>query len=265
MEKGYAVVTGASQGLGRAIALELARQGFGIIAVARTRSKLDEVVSSCATLNGNRAMALEADLVAEGAVAHLVDRIERSDLPIEVLVNNAGGAAWGMFADRPLQDHVQLIRLNVSVPIELTHRLLPFLRRNKKAYILNIGSMAGYSSLASMSTYSGSKAFVLRWSRALRMELKGTGVKVTCVCPGSVITGFTERAGMQAMDDLAKRFGHQPGPIAKAAVNAMLRGCAELVPGRLDRLTSALMGLFPESVVERIGSDIYLKRLPRKQ
>ena len=116
-----------------------------------------------------------------------------------------------------------------------------------------------------MSTYSGSKAFLLRWSRALRMELKGTGVDVCCVCPGSVITGFTERAGMQAMDDLAKRFGHEPEPIAKAAVRAMLHGRAELVPGRLDRFTSLLMGLFPESMVERIGSDIYLKRLPQRR
>ena len=262
MEKGYAVVTGASQGLGRAIALELAGRGYGIIAVARTRSKLDEVVAACAARNKERAIAFEADLIAEGAVAQLADRIERSGLPIEVLVNNAGGAAWGFFADRPLEDHTHLIRLNVSVPIELTHRLLPLLRKSPQAFILNMGSMAAYSSLASMSTYSGSKAFVLRWSRALRMELKGTGVNVTCVCPGSVITGFTERAGMQAMDDLAKRFGHAPEPIAKAAVSAMLRGKAELVPGRLDRFTSLLMGLFPESMVERIGSDIYLKRLP---
>jgi short-subunit dehydrogenase len=265
MEKGYAVVTGASQGLGRAIALELAARGYGIIAVARTRGKLDEVVSACAAVNQERAVAIEADLIADGAVAQLADRIERSGLRVEVLVNNAGGAAWGMFAEKALEDHAKLIRLNVSAPIELTHRLLPLLRKNSKAFILNIGSMAAYSSLASMSTYSGSKAFLLRWSRALRMELKGSGVNVSCVCPGSVITGFTERAGMQAMDDLAKRFGHEPAPIARAAVSAMLRGRAEFVPGRLDRITSWLMGLFPESMVERIGSDIYLKRLPNRR
>jgi len=262
MEKGYALVTGASQGLGRAIALELAARGYGILAVARTRVKLDEVVASCAALNGDRAMAFEADLTADGASASVADHIERSNLSLQVLVNNAGETVWGRFAEKPLTDHLRLMRLNNTVPVELTHRLLPTLRRNTSAYILNIGSMAGYSAMATMSTYSGSKSFVLRWSRALRMELKGTGVLVCCVCPGSVITGFTERAGMQAMDDLAKRFGSPPEPIARIAVNALFAGKAEVVPGKLDRFTAWLMGLLPQSLVERIASDIYLKRLP---
>ncbi|MEO8590748.1 MAG: SDR family oxidoreductase [Flavobacteriales bacterium] len=264
MEKGYALVTGASQGLGRAIALELAARGYGIVAVARTRSKLDEVVAACSALNGGRALAIESDLTAPGAVPDLVERIERSGCKIQVLANNAGEAVWGRFAEQPLSDHLRMMRLNMIVPVELTHLLLPMLRRNAPAYILNIGSMAGYNAMATLSTYSGSKSFVLRWSRALRMELKGTGIAVCCVCPGSVITGFTERAGMQVMDDLAKRFGSPPEPIARAAVKALFAGKAEVVPGAMDRFTAGLMGLFPESLVERIASGIYLKRLPRR-
>ncbi len=262
MDKGYALVTGASQGLGKAIALELAERGYGILAVARTKHKLDEVVASCAVINGGRAFAIEADLTAPDAVGRLMDRIDHDAQPITVLVNNAGEAIWGRFAEKPLEDHLRMMRLNMTFPVELTHHLLPILRKAPKAYILNVGSMAAYNAMATLSTYSGSKSFLVRWSRSLRLELRGTGVEVCCVCPGSVITGFTERAGMQVMDELAKRFGHPPGPIAKAALKALFAGKAEVVPGLANRFTVFAMGLFPEGLVERIASSIYLKKLP---
>jgi short-subunit dehydrogenase len=261
MEKGYALVTGASQGLGRAFAIGLAERGFGIVAVARTTAKLSETVAECGKLNSARAIAIEADLVAPDAVEKLVQQIEATDLPITVLVNNAGEAIWGRFADKPLDDHLRMMRLNMSVPIELTHRLLPRLRKAPKAYVLNVGSMAGYNAFATLGTYSGSKSFIVRWSRSLRMELSGTGIQVCCVCPGSVTTGFTERAGMQVMDDLAKRFGHPPKPVAEAALNALFAGKAEVVPGFFNKVTVLVLGLLPEAIVERVASSIYLKKL----
>lgn len=261
MEKGYALVTGASQGLGRAIALQLAERGYGIIAVARTRSKLDEVIQKCGSMNGGRTLVIESDLTAEHAATKLVDQVMTSALKLDILVNNAGEAIWGRFAEKPLEDHLRMMRLNINVPIELTHLLLPLLRRSESAYILNIGSMAAYNAMATLGTYSGSKSFILRWSRSLRMELEGSGIKVCCACPGSVITGFTERAGMQALDDLAKRFGHPPEPVAKAALNALFAGKAEVIPGLMNRITVFVMGLLPEGLVERIASGIYLKKL----
>ena len=215
-----------------------------------------------AALNGGRATAIECDLTAHGAVATLVQQVGSIGAPIEVLVNNAGEAIWGLFQDKPLEDHQRMMTLNMAVPVELTYRLLPSLRQNKNSYVLNVGSMAGYNAMATLGTYSGSKAFVLRWSRSLRLENRGTGLHVCCVCPGSVITGFTERAGMQVMDDLAKKFGKPPEPIAKAALNALFKGRAEVVPGALDGLTAWVMGLLPTGLVERIASGIYLKRLP---
>lgn len=261
MDIGYALVTGASQGLGRAFAIGLAQRGFGVIAVARSTAKLAETVAACSKLNGARAIAMEADLVAPGAVDKLVQRIEATGLPITVLVNNAGEAIWGRFAEKPLADHLRMMRLNMDVPVELTHRLLPSLRKVPKAYVLNVGSMAGYNAFATLGAYSGSKSFILRWSRSLRMELSGTGVEVCCVCPGSVITGFTERAGMQVMDDLAKRFGHPPEPVAEAALKALFAGKPEVVPGFFNKVTVLILGLLPEGIVERVASSIYLKKL----
>lgn len=262
MLHGYALVTGASQGIGRAVAMDLAGRGYGVLAVARSQAALDDVVKACGSLNGGRASALVVDLFASDAVDHILHAIANLPEPLTVLVNNAGQAFWGRFADIRLEDHRRLLRLNVEVPMELTHRCLPLLCTQPKAYILLISSMTAYSSVATLASYAGSKAFILRWGRSLRMELRSTGVQVCCACPGSVITGFTARAGMQVMDDLARKFGHPPERIAKAVVSALLAGRAEVVPGILDGITAWLMKKLPSAWSEQVASGIYLKRLP---
>ena len=169
-----------------------------------------------------------------------------------------------MFGELVLEDQQRMMRLNMDVPVDLTHRLLPVLTDSRKAYILNISSMTAYTAMATFAVYAASKAFVLRWSRSLRLWLKGGPVSVTAVCPGSILTGFTQRARMQAMDDLAAKFGTGPEPVAKAAVQAMLKGKAEVVPGLLNTITAQLQRLMPGSLNERVASGIYLKRLPRR-
>ena len=264
-QQGYALITGGSQGIGAAIALELARKGFGVIVTARSEAALHDVRTKAAALNGGRAHALVVDLLEPDSPDRLLRSIRELGLPLTCLVNNAGHAHWGLFGDEPMDEHRKLMRLNMDVPVQLTHALLPELKKAKRAYILNTSSMTAFHALASMALYAASKAFILRWSRSLRIELKGTSVTVTAVCPGAVITGFTARAGMQAMDDLAKKFGTPPEPVAKSAVAAMLKGAPEVVPGFLNKLTRVFQGLMPMSVNEGAASGIYLKRLPRRK
>lgn len=260
-ERGLALITGASQGIGAALAVELARRGHAVLVVARSAEKLEAVRKEAAAANGGRAHALALDLLVPGAVDRLVAHVAELRMPLTCLVNNAGQGLWGLFGDLTLEEQRRMMRLNMDVPVELTHRLLPLLKSAERAYILNIASMVAHHALASMAIYSGSKAFMLRWSRSLRIELRGTGVGVTCVSPGSVITGFTERAGMQAMDDLARKFGTPPGPVAKAAVDAMLRGRPEVVPGLMNAIASRVQGWLPAGMSEMAASGIYLKRL----
>lgn len=264
-DRGYALITGASQGLGAAIALELARNGFGVLMVARSEAALKQVASEAATYNGGRTGILVTDLFAPNAVDRIVTWAKGTDKPITCLVNNAGQGLWGLFGELPLEEQLRMMHLNMTVPVELTHHLLPQLKRAERSYVLNISSMTAYSAMATFAVYSGSKSFLLRWSRSLRLELRGTPVSVTAICPGSIITGFTERAGMMAMDDLARKFGTGPEPVAKAAVQAMLSGKAEVVPGLLNRITAGLQGVMPDSLNEKIASGIYLKRLPKKE
>jgi len=261
-DRGYALITGASQGLGAALATELAGHGFGVLLVARSAQALQEVARQAGALNGGRAHVLTADLFAPGAVEQVADRVHGLNVPLTCVVNNAGQGLWGRFDGLGLGDQLRMMHLNMDVPVELTHRLLPLLKGAKRAYVLNISSMTAYTALATMAVYGGSKAFLLRWSRALRAELAGTGVSVTAVCPGSIITGFTARAGMQAMDDLARKFGSGPGPVAASAVKAMLKGKAEVVPGLLNRITAKAQGWLPDSLNEKVANGIYLKRLP---
>ncbi len=263
-DRGYALVTGASQGLGAAIALELARNGFGVLLVARSKLALDAVAAQAAILNQGRAQVFTADLFAPEAAAQIATWAQSLNVPITCLVNNAGQGLWGLFKDLPLEDQQRMMRLNMDVPVDLTYRLLPSLVAARRAYILNISSMTAYSAMATFAVYAASKAFLLRWSRSLRLELKDGPVRVTAICPGSIITGFTERAGMTAMDDLARKFGTGPGHVAQSAVRAMLKGKAESVPGWLNAITAAIQGLLPAGINERIASGIYLKRLPLK-
>ena len=260
MQRGYALVTGASNGIGRAMAIELAKHGFGIVGVARSADKLDKAMQECGTHNGGRVRALPADLSEPGAVDRIIGSI--GSLELDAVVNCAGYAVWGRFAQLPLEEQLGMFRVNVQVPMELTHPLLPRLLQRPRGYVLNMSSATAYSAVATLGVYAAGKSFLLRWSRALRLELAGTNVTVTCICPGSVTTGFTERAGMQAMDELAQRFGKPPAAIAGVAVKAMLTGRAEVVPGALDKLTALLMRIMPATLTERVASGIYLKRLP---
>lgn len=264
-DRGYALVTGASQGIGAAIALELASQGFGVVLTARSTAALEEVRAKAAALNGGRAKALAADLLASDGVERIVRFIQEERIALTCLVNNAGHAHWGLFTEEPFAEQRKMMRLNMEVPVELTYALLPEMRKAPRAYILNTSSMTAFHALASMAIYAASKAFVLRFSRSLRIELKGSPVSVTALCPGSVITGFTAHAGMQAMDDLARKFGTPPEPVAKAAVAAMLNGKAEVVPGLLNKITVAVQKITPMSLTEGTASGIYLKRLPLRK
>ncbi|HEY0975996.1 MAG TPA: SDR family NAD(P)-dependent oxidoreductase [Flavobacteriales bacterium] len=261
-DKGLAVVTGASQGLGEAIALELAKEGYAVLVVARSTEALNRVRDRAAALNNDRAHALVLDVLAPDAAQRIERSVREIGVPLTCLVNNAGQGLYGLFGELGVEEQLRMMRLNMEVPVRITHALLPLLRQAPKAHVLNISSMTAYGAIATLAGYSGSKAFIWRWSRSLRIELSGTSVGVTCVCPGSILTGFTERAGMQVMDDLARKFGTGPEPVARTAVRAMLKGKAESIPGAANWITAKLQQLLPAGPVERIASGIYLKRLP---
>ena len=173
-----AIVTGASGGIGRAVALDLAAAGAHVVAVARTEAKLEELAEQA----DGRLTPFPADLCDQGERERLVADVG----PVDVLVNNAGMAWLGDVVDIPVEDLQTVVALNLLAPIDLTRRLLPGMIVRRTGHVVNIGSILGYASTPPLVVYSATKAGIGAFTEGLRREITGTGVDVTLITPGAV-------------------------------------------------------------------------------
>jgi short-subunit dehydrogenase len=247
----YAIVTGASKGIGRDIAILLAKKGYKLLLIARSATELKQLAEELQ----NNSLYFAIDLSEPGAVKKVAEFC--NNLPISVLVNNAGYGLWGNFEESDIQQQLNMLQLNINAVIELTHYLLLQLKQ-QPSYILNISSTAAYQAVPTLAVYAASKAFVLSFSRALRVELKGS-VSVSCLCPGPTDTGFAQRAGMDALAELAEKFNMQPAAVAKLGVEGMFKKRAEIIPGFLNKLSATGARYINKSLVERISAELYKK------
>ncbi|MDU0369830.1 SDR family NAD(P)-dependent oxidoreductase [Hymenobacter endophyticus] len=256
-----ALITGASRGIGRAMALELAQRGYDVLLTARSEPQLNEVAAEARKL-GRAAQVLPLDLASPGAAEQLAAWATAQTTELAVLVNNAGYGLWGRFEDLSLAEQQDMLQLNMHLPVALTHALLPTLRRQLKAYILNVASTAAYQAVPTLTLYAASKAFLLSFSRGLRYELRDTSVSVTCLSPGATTTDFAGRAGMNAeLQATANKVSMTPAQVAQAGIGALLAGEAELIPGALNKVSATLTSFVPKSLTERIAAGIYEKHL----
>ncbi|QIP15731.1 SDR family oxidoreductase [Spirosoma aureum] len=254
----YALITGASKGIGLAIAEELARRKFDLLLVARSKALLQEVSQRLAATHGVKTDFLAADLAETGAAQRVVDWCQTKNYAIQFLINNAGYGLSGPFEKHSLAEHTDMMRVNMTTLVELTYLFLPQLRQLSKAYILNIGSSAAYQAIPGLSLYSASKVFVLQFSRGLRLELKRSSVSVTCVCPGATDTAFVDRAQIgEKGRKAAERVNMTPTEVARQAVEATLAGKAEVVTGVLNKLGKLMAWLLPKGIVETAAGSIY--------
>lgn len=258
--KGYALITGASSGIGWSMAIKLAGGGYDLLLTARSEDKLKELSQLVTSKYGIKAEYLPLDLSAEDAPAAINDWCGRLKINPVVLINNAGYGLWGKFDALNLDDEINMHRLNTESLIKLTYLLLPRLKANPKSYILNVASTAAYQAVPTLAVYSATKAFVLLFSRGLGMELADTGVSVSCLCPGPTDTGFTKRAGMDAMADVAEKFNMDADEVAAVAIKGLFKGKAEIVPGLLNKLSVFGVRHLPKSIPERIAARLYQRK-----
>jgi short-subunit dehydrogenase len=167
----------------------------------------------------------------------------------------------GAFEKLSLDEQLNMMWLNMSTMVQLTHHTIPLLRRHSgKSYVLNVASTAAYQAIPYLGIYAASKSFVLLFTRALRHEMMGSNVSVTCLSPGAVETHFMERAGMDKMEKIAKqaaKFNMQPDVVAEFGIKAMLNGKAEVIPGFVNKLGMVMTNLLPKNVVESAVRKIY--------
>jgi uncharacterized protein len=254
----FALITGASKGIGKAIALQLAARKKDLLLVARSEPQLRELCAEVQKNYGITAHYLSLDLSKKEAARQVFDWCDKNNYEVDVLVNNAGYGLSGAFDKYSLEEHLNMMQLNMNVLIELTYHFLPNLKKQPKAHILNIASSAAYQAVPFLSVYAASKSFVLQFSRGLHLELEKTNVSVTCISPGATDTAFVDRAQIGAKGlELAKKFNMQPDEVAKIAVNAMYKGKTEVITGFLNKLGAALAWLLPKKTIEKASAKIY--------
>ena len=232
-EKQWAVVTGASSGLGAIFADQLAKRGLSLVLTGRDESRLNAVAQ--------RVSATDVELVVGdlGTDAGVTDLIARLDgRHIEVLVNNAGFGTYGPFAEVDAGREHELVAVNVDALVRLTHAVLPGILARNSGGILNVASTIAFQPGPYQATYGASKAFVLSLSQALWAETRGTGVTVTALCPGPTRTGFVDALGSDVSHTAVYRHLAEPEPVVAAGLRALDRGHALVVPGLRNRVMS---------------------------
>ncbi|WPP50667.1 SDR family NAD(P)-dependent oxidoreductase [Catalinimonas niigatensis] len=226
----YTLITGASSGIGAAIARRCAREGFNLILVARTTHLLEALAKEIEENHKVVVQVITADLLSPNAAYHLYTTCQKNKWPVRILINNAGLGLWGNFQDLSLEHMVEMMQLNQQLLVELTHFFIPMLREVPYAHILNVSSTASFQPVPYFSVYAASKSFVLSFSRGLRKELEPYKINVSCLCPGPTESEFFSKSGFKKID-WAKGAFMKTGEVADIAINSLLEKKAIIIPG----------------------------------
>ena len=259
-----ALVTGASSGIGAAIALELAAHGVGLVLTARRRDALEAVATAC-TERGSRVEIVTVDLGRAGAATGLWNTV-RTTGSVDILINNAGFGYFRAFSAADWRRDAEMMQLNMTTLVELSRRFIDDRRTatvHSRAYLLNIASIGAYQSVPNMALYAASKAFVRNFTEALHDELRGSPISATCVCPGGTVTGFHAAAGAGNYGWLANATMMSAEAVARIAVRAMLRGKRTVVPGVPNKIATWSVRLVPRTIASWLASRVLGK--PRSE
>jgi len=248
-----ALVTGASGGIGYELAKLFAHDHYNLILVARSGSKLAQFADELQRQFGVSVKAIPLDLAAPPAPQFLFDQLQREDVAVDILVNNAAYGKFGEFADIPLEETLGQIQLNVTALTHLTKLFLAPMIERRSGKIMNVASTAGFQPGPLMAVYYATKAYVIWFSEALANELKGSGVNVTCFCPGATETGFAKRA-----DTESSRLFKQMGPmdaktVAQDGYRGLMKGKGLVISGFHNWLLAESVRFAPRKVVTSIS------------
>jgi len=245
-----ALVTGASSGIGRALAEALARRGAALVLTARRQPELDAAAAALRDAHGVAVETIALDLAAPDAAATLWQRAT-ADGPVSMLINNAGFGQYRRFAEVDPARDAELIALNVAAPVALAHAFVAATAPTPRRYLLNVASIVAWQAIPHFATYGASKVFLRNFSEALHYELAPRGVGVTCLCPGGTRTEFHAVAGAGDYGRVSRAAMLDAAPVAEAGVRGLLAGKKTVIPGKLNRLSCFFTGLLPRGLASR--------------
>ncbi len=254
MAQEIVLITGASSGIGEALAKRLARDGRHLGLVARRADRLEALAQEIQRQHGVTAHSIPMDLTKPGAGRELSDEVERRGLTVDWLVNNAGFGTVGRIDRLPVDKELEEIQLNVAALVDLTTRFTPAMVQRGRGAVINISSVGGFAPGPYMATYCATKAFVLSFTEAIAAELRSTGVKVLCVCPGFTRTAFQDVAEVDA--SAVPSFAWMSADdVADQAVRAVGHGPV-LVNGFMNGVMARMMHLMPHALTSRITESM---------
>jgi uncharacterized protein len=251
-----ALVTGASGGIGEDIARLLAADGRNVVLLARSVGKLQALADDLQRAHRITATVLVQDLSIPSAAQAVAEALDRQKLTIDILINNAGFGTRGPLAETDAAAIEQMLNVNVVALSMLTRRLLPGMIERRRGRILNVASTAAFQPGPYMAAYYASKAYVLSLSEALSTETEGTGVTVTCLCPGPTRTGFQSRANIENVRLLRVLNTMSSADVARAGYDGMIAGRALVVPGLLNKVTVQANRFSPRSLSRKITRSL---------
>jgi len=251
----YALVTGASSGIGYELAKLFAKDGKNLVIVARNESRLEQVKAELENRYQIRVKVLPKDLSDSKAPSEIFSELEKDNISVDVLVNNAGLGVYGMFSETDLQKELEMIQVYIAATTHLTKLFLKKMLENKSGKILNVASGVAFLPVPLWSVYSASKAYVLYFSEALANELRGTGVSVTCLCPPQTETPFFKRANMEDAK-IAKGKKMDAATAAEAGYMALNRGKVVAIPGLKSKSLGFLIRITPRNVITKVARSM---------
>ena len=257
-----ALVTGASGGIGLALARVLAREGYDLVIAARSQPALERAAGNLSSAYGVQVHTVVADLASADGPHAIMHEIASAGLAVDVLVNNAGFGLFGEFALTRLEDEQRMIDVNVRALVALTKLCLPGMIERRRGRVLNVASTAAFLPGPHMAVYYATKAFVLSFSEAIADELRATPVTVTVLCPGPTETGFQQAARMQK-SRLVQGAMMGAADVAEAGYRGMLAGRPVVIPGATNRMVPVLVRLLPRRLATIISRRAAESNEPR--
>ncbi|SIQ29007.1 hypothetical protein SAMN05920897_106137 [Alkalispirochaeta americana] len=250
-QKGHVLITGASRGIGFALAREFARRGYPLVVTARDPEPLAAAARSLKESFGLPVLDLAEDLSDKGAPLRIATALDDRGISPHILINNAGFGLYGPFLSIPPEDGEKLLQVNISALVALTRLFLPAMVARRKGGVMNVASTAGFLPGPLMASYYASKAFVVSFSHALARETAGAGLTVTALCPGPTVSEFQKRSGMHQSWILRK--ATLPAEVvARTGVDGFFRRKILVVPGVFNKASVFSSRLVPRSVAARM-------------
>lgn len=248
IERIYTLITGASEGFGKAIAIECACRKMNLILVALPGIELDNLVDFIKVRYSVSVIGIGKDLCKEDSPIEVFNEVKALGLRVNMLINNAGVGSTGLFEEGGVDLYERQIKLNVLATTLITRLFLDMLKQNKSSYILNVGSLASFFPLPKKQVYGATKSFIYYFSKCLQKELKKDNVFVSILCPGAMMTNSTVQLVIQKGNYLIRNSCIHPEKVAAIVINGMLKRKGVMIPGILNKCYVILLSVLPEFI-----------------